>query len=45
MNDFRIYNHALSLKEVKEISKGLVLHYPLNQNVGLGLNLIKNGFG
>lgn len=45
LNDLRIYNHALSLKEIKEISKGLVLHYPLNQNLGLGLNLIKNGFG
>lgn len=30
MNDFRIYNHALSEKEVKEISKALILHYPLN---------------
>ena len=44
MNDIRIYDHALSIKEVEEISKGLILHYPLDNN-GLGLvnpNLIKN---
>lgn len=42
INDVRIYNHALSLKEIKEISKGLVLHYRL---AGLGQeNLITGNF-
>ena len=35
LNDVRIYDHALSDKEVEEIAKGLVLHYKLD-NDGLG---------
>lgn len=30
LNDVRIYDTALSPREIKEISKGLVLHYPLS---------------
>ena len=33
-NDFRLYNSCLSPKEVHEISKGLVLHYPMNNIIG-----------
>lgn len=40
INDFRIYDTALSTREVKEISKGLVLHYPLS--LGGGENIFKN---
>lgn len=30
VSDLRIYDHALSTKEVKEISMGCILHYPCN---------------
>ena len=33
INDFRIYDNVLSLKQIREISKGLVVHYQL-KNMG-----------
>lgn len=41
LNDVRIYDNVLSPREIKEISKGLVLHYPLAMPGGE--NLLKNG--
>lgn len=31
LNDFRIYDHVLSVKEVTELAKGLILHYKLTK--------------
>lgn len=39
IQDIRIYNHALSQMEVKELAKGLVLHYKLDNNDLGGENL------
>lgn len=42
MNDLRIYDNCLSTEQIKEISKGLVLHYPLNNGCGND-NLMRMG--
>ena len=31
VNDIRIYDHALSPREIKELSKGMILHYKLDR--------------
>jgi hypothetical protein len=41
LNDVRVYNNALSESEVKELARGLVLHYPLN-NRGFGQENLDN---
>lgn len=38
LNDVRLYNHCLSPKEVAEIAKGLIAHWPLRD--GINDNLI-----
>ena len=45
LNDFRIYDHALSIVEIHEIAQGLVLHYKLNSCHSNNINLITNGYG
>lgn len=44
INDFRIYDHALSKKEVSELAKGLIFHMPLNNNGMSGINLLKGNY-
>lgn len=52
MNDFRIYDHALSLKEVKEVYSSLLIHYELDDeyventtNLAAHSKTSHNGFG
>ena len=42
MNDIRLYNHALSIKEIKELAKGLCIHYTLDGGFGAIPNQITN---
>ena len=44
LNDVRFYDHALSVAEIKELAKGLVCHYKLDEFESSD-NLIVNGFG
>ena len=45
MSDLRIYDHALSAKEAKEISKGLILHYKLSVDDIADVATDCSGFG
>ena len=42
LNDLRVYDNVLSPAEIKKLSQGLVLHYPLDGNGLGGLNEMPN---
>jgi len=44
LNDFRLYDEALSTKEIKELSKGLICHYKLNNLDFINTDVSGNGY-
>lgn len=44
LDDVRVYNHVLSLKEVKELYKCKVLHYKFNRLEEYTINIISSAF-
>ena len=42
VNDVRVYDHCLSIRELKSIASALVLHYPLNNAYVEGTSNINN---
>ena len=43
LNDVRIYDHCLSQKEIKELSKGLCLHYKLSNQYEMNVKNLYSG--
>ena len=45
INDVRVYDHALSVKEVRELAKGLVLHYTFeDEYIEATTNLLNSSY-
>ena len=45
INDFRVYDHELSQKEISEIAKGLMIHYKLDNSGFSNPNLAYDTYG
>lgn len=41
LDDVRIYDHALSVREIRDLAMGLALHYPMHQNTQYYENLLR----
>ena len=45
LNDFRMYDSCLSAKEIREIARGLVLHYRFDNSVNTVATIVKDTSG